>query len=237
MFFARKATLRWCAAALPVFLIATVPASSDSGPGTLTFEGYSDSTVLTTQYSGLTFTDAVILTAGISLNEFEFPATSGSNVIYDNNGPISLSFTSPIQSFTGHFTYSVPVTLQAFDASNNLVDSTASRFANNEALSGVAGSQPDEVIQVGASAGIARIVITGNAGGTSFTVDDILASPFSFCDFNQEGRTSVTDIQSVVNQVLGGAAANHDLNQDGTVNVVDVQIAINAGLGLGCSVK
>jgi hypothetical protein len=39
----------------------------------INFEGFSDSTAITNQYSGLVFSDAIILTAGFSLNEFEFP--------------------------------------------------------------------------------------------------------------------------------------------------------------------
>src|ERR1017187_4797160 len=114
-----KATLRRRAVVLPILLIAAVPASPGAGPGTLDFEGFPDGTVLTAQYSGLTFGNTVVLTAGISLNEFEFPTTSGVNVISDNGGPLTLSFPSPVKSFTGHFTYSVPVTVQAFDSSNN----------------------------------------------------------------------------------------------------------------------
>jgi hypothetical protein len=36
----------------------------------ITFEGFADSTILTNQYPGLIFSNTIILTAGISLNEF-----------------------------------------------------------------------------------------------------------------------------------------------------------------------
>jgi hypothetical protein len=45
---------------------------------------------------------------------------------------------------------------------------------------------------------------------------------------------NVADVQAVINEALGQAAANNDLNHDGVVNVADVQIVINAALGLGC---
>jgi hypothetical protein len=61
-----------------IFILAGRAASA--GSITLDFEGFPDSTILSTQYSGLTFTNAIILTAGISLNEFEFPPHSGVNV-------------------------------------------------------------------------------------------------------------------------------------------------------------
>jgi hypothetical protein len=46
--------------------------SAQADPVTIDFEGLTDSTAVTTQYSGLIFINATILTAGVSLNEFEF---------------------------------------------------------------------------------------------------------------------------------------------------------------------
>src|ERR1035438_2645635 len=97
---------------------------------TITFEGLPDSTIVTNQYPGLTFSNAIILTAGISLNEFEFPPHSGVNVVSDNGGPISIDFASPVQSFGGYFTYAEPLTIQAFDASDSLLASSSSLFSN-----------------------------------------------------------------------------------------------------------
>src|SRR5438876_503506 len=45
--------------------------------GTIDFENQSDGTIVTTQYPGLTLTNAIILSAGVSLNEFELPPHSG----------------------------------------------------------------------------------------------------------------------------------------------------------------
>jgi YD repeat-containing protein len=60
------------------------------------------------------------------------------------------------------------------------------------------------------------------------------AATFSNCDVNHAGRTTVADVQKVVNEALGTASPANDLNRDGVVNVVDVQIDIDAALGLGC---
>jgi hypothetical protein len=138
----------------------------------LTFEGFPDSTVLTNQYSGETFGNAIILTAGITLNEFEFPPHSGVNVASDNGGPMTISFTSPIQSFSGYFTYSEPLTVRAFNAASAQVAAATSQFSDNEALSGNAGSSPNELIQVTSTGGIATVTITGDPAGESFTLDD-----------------------------------------------------------------
>ncbi len=41
------------------------------------FEGLNDLDPVSAQYAGLTFTNATALTAGMSLNEFEFPPQLG----------------------------------------------------------------------------------------------------------------------------------------------------------------
>src|SRR5258707_9878441 len=85
----------------------------------LNFESLVDSDIVTNQFSGLTFQNTIVLTSGTSLNEFEFPPHSGSNVVSDNNGPITIVFASPIVSFSGYFTYAEPLALTGFDALNN----------------------------------------------------------------------------------------------------------------------
>jgi hypothetical protein len=55
------------------------------------------------------------------------------------------------------------------------------------------------------------------------------------CDFNQDGSTTVADVQLAMNEVLGLASPVNDLNGDGVVNVVDFQVEVNAALGLACS--
>ena len=209
---------------------SAIPAFAQS----FTFDTFLDSTILTTQYGGATFANAIVLGTGVTLNEFEFPPHSGSNVLSDNGGPIAVSFTSPISSFSGYFTYSVPVTVQALGASNNVLASATSAYSDNEALSGASGSHADEMIRV-SSPGIYKVVITGGAQGTSFTVDDVTA--VTGCDPNQAGVTNVADAQALVNQALGAASPANDLNGDGVVNAVDVQIVINSALQLGCSAK
>ncbi len=201
----------------------------------VTFEGFVDSTVLTNQYAGATFGNAIFLTSGITLNEFEFPPHAGSNVASDNGGPMTIGFTSPVRSFGGYFTYGVPLTIQALDSSNNVIASATSTHSNNEARSGVAGSHANELLQVSSTIGIHTIVITGAPQGASFTVDDV--SLITRCDANQDDLTNVIDAQAKVNEALGIAQTTGDLNVDGAVNVADVQIVINAALSLGCAAK
>lgn len=137
MFFHRRSPKGFLLSAIIVLstvIGASITAQAD--PVVLDFEGFTDSTAVTNQYAGLVFTNATVLTAGISLNEFEFPPHSGSNVVFDDGGPMSISFTSPVAGFSGYFTYTVPITITASDASNNLLGSVTSLFSSNLALSG-----------------------------------------------------------------------------------------------------
>jgi hypothetical protein len=140
---------------------------------TVTFEGFPDSAILTSQIPGLSFGNTIILSSGITLNEFEFPPRSGTNVASDNGGPITITFSPAVTSFSGYFTYAVPLILRAFNGSNAQVATATSHFSNNEALSGTAGSSPNELLQVSSAGGIARLTITGDPSGSSFTMDDI----------------------------------------------------------------
>jgi hypothetical protein len=58
---------------------------------------------------------------------------------------------------------------------------------------------------------------------------------FTACDLTLAGTTTVGDVQTIVNQVLGTAPSANDLNGDGAVNIVDLQIMIRSALGGGCS--
>lgn len=123
---------------------------------------------------GASFTNAIVLTEG--LNEFEFPPHAGVGVAVDDFGPMFIEFSSVVSSFSGYFTYTTPIVLEAFDATNNLLGSVNSLFFNNMGDGGFgggeAGSAPNELLTI-AFAGIRSVQITGAADGASFTVDDI----------------------------------------------------------------
>lgn len=225
--------LRSIPAVLPLLVAAVSPGWLKAAGTILTFDSLVDSTSITNQFSGLTFQNAAAISAGITLNEFEFPPHSGSNVAFDSGGAMTITFSSPIQSFAGYFTYSVPLTIQAFGTTGSQIVSVSSRFSSNEALSGVPGSSPNELIQLDSSAGISQIVITGSTAGTSFVLDDATVSG-SPCDLMPNQNPTVSDVQSIINEALGNAPAINDFDGDGLVNVVDIQIEINAALSLGC---
>jgi hypothetical protein len=144
---------------------------------TFNFEGFSDGTTLTNQYAGLLFANTNILTAGLSLNELEFPPHSDANVAADAGGPISIAFSSPILSLSGYFTYSSALTITAFDSSNQIVATTNSAFSANYVSS---GNTPNELLQVSFAGGISDVSILGSPTGSSFFMDDVtIATPTS----------------------------------------------------------
>jgi hypothetical protein len=152
----------WC------LVCATTPAIAV--PTTIDFEDLSDFSSVSDHYPGLSFSNAVVLTAGVSLNEFDFPPRSGTNVVFDSGGAISIIFSTPVTSVSGYFTYSAQLTLTAFDASNNLLDSATSAFASNFTGS---GNSPNELISLNSIGGIASVVFAGSQFGGSFTLDDL----------------------------------------------------------------
>lgn len=173
----RNSTTAWCFVAscdnlLATAVLAVVLAPVQAHATTLDFEGFPDSTILTNQYLGVAFTLAIILSAGISLNEFEFPPHSGVNVVSDNNGPMTITFSTPVISFSGYFTYAEPLTIQAFNTGNNQVAVASSLFSTNDALFGDPGSSPNEFIQVAYAGGFSSVTITGDPDGGSFVMDD-----------------------------------------------------------------
>lgn len=149
-------------------------ATASAGPTVIEFEDLSDLESVTGQYAGLTFTHATALSAGVSLNEFEFPPRSGSNVVFDDGGPLTIVFSAPVTSVFGYFTYVSQLTLSfvPFDPLDVLAP-VVSAFAGNTALSGDPGSTPNEMLGLNWAKGIAGLTISGEPSGGSFTLDDL----------------------------------------------------------------
>lgn len=152
---------------------ALIPCVTVAVPVTIDFESLTDSQAVTNQFANLVFSNAAAISAGISLNEFEFPPRSGTNVVFDDAGPISIVFSTAADSFGAYFTYTSGITLKAFGGAANLLGSVSSGFASNTAQSGDLGSSPNEFLNIVFS-GIKRIVIEGDPTGGSFAMDDLI---------------------------------------------------------------
>lgn len=159
------------------FLCAAALASANASAVSIDFETLADGAVVTNQFAGVTFSNATALKAGFSLNEVEFPPHSGSVVVFDDGGPMTLLFSSPVTQVSAFFTYVAPLTVTAWDAFDVALGSVLSLFSTNAGLSGDPGSAPNEFLELAFASGIAKLTVSGDAGGGSFVLDDLSFIP------------------------------------------------------------
>jgi len=161
---------------MAVSILALLGRASWATP--IDFDSLMDSQVVSTQFASdhMTFANAITLTAGLSLNEFEFAPHSGNSVVSDAGGAMLISFSAPFGSVGGYFNYKTQLTLTAFsDAAGTIAiggASVKSSFNSNLGLSGDSGSSLNEFLQLTGIGPIGSIRITGDPGGGSFTLDD-----------------------------------------------------------------
>ena len=139
------------------------------------FDGFDDATALTGQYAGLTFAQSTVIKAGQSLNESGFPPHSADGVVFDDGGPMTVVFSTPVFGVGGYFTYTSGLNIAFYDASNAWLGALSGAFSNNLAGgSGDIGSAPNEFLQFASAGGlISRVTITSDAGGNSVVLDDL----------------------------------------------------------------
>jgi hypothetical protein len=81
---------------------------------------------------------------------------------------------------------------------------------------------------------IARDLV-GNLEKSKFAADAVTTLQVAnLCHVGTDATVDVSDVQLMVNEVLGLGPPLYDLNGDGAVNVVDLQIVLSSALGLGC---
>jgi hypothetical protein len=179
---------------------AILGAAAPSMAAVITFEGFDDGTVFTTQNfgAGVTFAGAQILSLGGSLNP-NFPPHSGVNVIYNQSGAMTLDFSSEVDFFGGFFTHNQALLIEAYDAANTLIDSASGTCSANYIGSGCGA--PNEYLQVDVLGAIKRVVVSGG-GGNNFTVDDV-----SFTGSRDPGAVPEPGSIALVLAGLGAVAA------------------------------
>lgn len=87
----------------------------------INFDSLQDGSNVTNQYilEGVTFRNAVALTAGFSLNEIDFPPHSGSVAVGDNGlSALEIQFSKPTSQVSAWFTYGSPLSLHGYDSNN-----------------------------------------------------------------------------------------------------------------------
>jgi hypothetical protein len=139
--------------------------STQASAVTIDFESIPDLTPVDNFYSsyGVIFQNAISLTAGSSLNEFDYPPSSGSVAIGDDNAPIKIIFDDPASSIFANFTYSTLLTFNAFDTNNNLIGT----FINNQS----SNLGTTQLISLNFS-DVKSLAISGNVNN-SFILDDL----------------------------------------------------------------
>ena len=95
--------LMWSLFALSLFLAAE---GASATPMVYDFDTFADSTAITNQLAGMTFSNTIVLTGALNLNSFEFPPFSGDGVVSDDGGPISIAFSAPVFSVGGSTSFS-----------------------------------------------------------------------------------------------------------------------------------
>jgi hypothetical protein len=157
---------------LPVVFLMLAPCAQAVLFHTINFEGLADLTSVTNQYSAqdVSFSNSTVLTAGISLNEFEFPPLSGQNVVFDDAGAMRIDFGLTTYDWAAYFTYTAPLTIRAWDASNNLLGIVNSAYSENFVTS---ANAPNEQLSFASLGGFRSITIEGSATGGSFVMDNM----------------------------------------------------------------
>jgi len=157
-------------------LLTALPLGSTARAVTLhflNFEGLADFTTVTNQYAAqfVSFTNTTVLTAGISLNDFEYPPQSGTNVASNlSSGAIQIDFSRDTYDWSAYVTYERPLTVSAFDQDGNFVASLTGGFPENYTSSGY---QPNEFLSLSAAIGFRQLVIQTDFPGYGITVDDM----------------------------------------------------------------
>jgi hypothetical protein len=174
-------------------------ASASAAPITLDFENLGDLDSLTDQFPDLFFSNALVLSAGSSLNEFEFPARSGTNVISDDGGSLTINFAQSVYSLSGYLSYVTPITLTAYDSAHNVIGTVLSAFGSNYISSDT--PNPNELMAFSSLIGISSVTLSGSEFGGSFVLDD-----FTY-DNEPQQTTQVPEPSTFAVIVLGAAIA------------------------------
>lgn len=94
------------------------------------FEAFNDGALLVSEVPGLTVSGGTVLSAGIGLNELDFPPTSGVNVLAALSGPLSLDFGAPTMA-SAYMAAGDQLSISAFDEFGQLLATYDTPFAAN----------------------------------------------------------------------------------------------------------
>jgi hypothetical protein len=188
-----------CVSVALVLAAAATPAQAE--PVLIDFESFADAEELGAQFDalGITFAGATALASGAvggSLNEFDFPPSSGNVVAFDSGlGGITIDFLRPTSLFTARFTYVAGLTVTAYSGAA-VVGTAQSLFDQNF---GSSGNPANELLSILYGPGITRVTIAGLPDGGSFIIDDI--------NLDLQETTAVPEPATAALMLLGLAAS------------------------------
>jgi len=158
-----------------IFLIPIAQAAPIPNPSTQTldFENIADLTVLGA-LGQASFSGAYIASAGLTLNEFEVPPHSGTNVALNEDASMIINFANGVQAISGFVTYSSPLIIKFYGGSGEL-GNYSSLFSSNLALSGDPQSSANEYFSFNSIEPITGLSIISQAEN-SFALDDLTFS-------------------------------------------------------------
>lgn len=146
---------------LRILLLALAAGPALAAPTVIDFEDLLDGDVVAAQYADLAFANATAITAGLSLNEFDFPPHSGvsvvtgSDVAFGGTGSLVIEFIQPVTAVWAFFTHEAQLTLSAFDPSGKLLGTAMSGSGSNLLLSG--SGNPNERVDFSGLGDIAEL--------------------------------------------------------------------------------
>lgn len=151
---------------LATFFFIMILSSVTASATLLDFESLTDLDPVTNQYSlqGIEFDNAIALTSGFSLNEFDFPPHSGTVAIGDDGiTPLQIRFLQPSKDISGWFTYGAQLTISAYDSLDGLLGIVNSLGSSNLGSS--------TLINIGLN-NVSRLSFVNSTVG-SFIIDDL----------------------------------------------------------------
>lgn len=129
----------------------------------LDFEDFTDSSPLTNEIIGFTFSGGTVLTAGVGLNEIDFPPRSGTNVLAALLGSLTVIANVPFGQFSAYFTFDEQLMFSGFDVAGNLLFSFNSPINSNLGSNSLIGFAAPEISSL----------VIATQGSTPFTMDDL----------------------------------------------------------------
>jgi hypothetical protein len=162
---------------LALFMLGMfAPASQlTAAPVLLDFEDLEDLASVDDNYAsyGLHFINAISLTTGFSVNEFDYPSHSGEMVIGDDRGPIVIIFDNPTSEISAYFTYASTLTITAYDVFNTVLGTFTTLTDFN--------------------LGVSEYILLDFSNVSSLVIAGFLPDSFIMDDFSFDSATSVPE--------------------------------------------